>query len=70
MDWLKMLMQMQDCHRGLTVKEGIQKMSAEGEQAKCIRSRLFPRQGKALLVERLLHLAAVRWLTGRFFLYC
>ena len=29
-DRLKMLLQIQDCQRGLTIKEGISKMAAEG----------------------------------------
>lgn len=33
MDRLKMLLQIQDCQRGLTIKEGIRKMAAEGGSA-------------------------------------
>lgn len=35
MDRLKMLLQIQDCQRGLTIQEGIRKMSAEGELPHC-----------------------------------
>ena len=31
-DRLKMLLQIQDCSRGLTIQEGIRKMTAEGER--------------------------------------
>jgi hypothetical protein len=41
MDRLKMLLQIQDCQRGLTIKEGVRKMAAEGAAPPAVLSRLF-----------------------------
>lgn len=39
-DRLKMLLQIQDCQRGLTIKEGVRKMAAEGARAASLGWRL------------------------------